>query len=143
RGATWVGPDRYEVQPTARRYEDWEFPYALVLGLGAAAEYANSVGVETAGRRAIMLAARLRKHLAAIPGIQVLDRGRELCAIVTAQIEGCDARNLASAMRERGVNAGATLGWYGLLDLGERHVETALRLAPHYYNTEAEIDTAA
>ena len=42
RGATWVTPERFEVQPTARRFEDWEFAYALVLGLGAAARYAET-----------------------------------------------------------------------------------------------------
>src|ERR1700716_202672 len=45
RGATWEAPDRYRIAETARRYEDWEFPYALVLGLGAAARYATEVGV--------------------------------------------------------------------------------------------------
>lgn len=30
----------FELVPTAQRYENWEFAYALVLGLGAAARYA-------------------------------------------------------------------------------------------------------
>src|SRR5215213_6511456 len=56
RGAHWVDAGKYEVVPTARRYEDWEFPYALVLGQGAAARYALDVGVETAQTRAWGLA---------------------------------------------------------------------------------------
>jgi hypothetical protein len=46
RGATWAALDRYEIAEGARRYEDWEFPYALVLGLGAAACYAIDIAAD-------------------------------------------------------------------------------------------------
>ena len=38
RGATWTAPDDLSLVNDARRFEDWEFPYALVLGLGAAVQ---------------------------------------------------------------------------------------------------------
>jgi selenocysteine lyase/cysteine desulfurase len=142
RGATWEAPDRYRIADSARRYEDWEFPYALVLGLGAAARYASEVGVAAGGARAIQLAAELRERLNAIDGVRTLDRGSNPCAIVTAEVSGRYAPDLVRALRERRINAAATLGWFGLLDLSERGVESALRLSPHYYNTEAEIDEA-
>src|SRR5688500_13972022 len=50
RGAVWTAPDELSLVEDARRFEDWEFPYALVLGLGAAVEYAQSVGVPRAGQ---------------------------------------------------------------------------------------------
>jgi selenocysteine lyase/cysteine desulfurase len=142
RGATWEAPDRYRIADTARRYEDWEFPYALVLGLGAAARYASQVGVATSGARAFQLAAGLRRRLNAIDGVRVLDRGPNPCAIVTAAVSGWYAPDLVNALRERRINSAATLGWFGLLDLPERGIESALRLSPHYYNTEGEIDDA-
>lgn len=142
RGATWEAPDRYRIADTARRYEDWEFPYALVLGLGAAARYASQVGVATGGARAFQLAAGLRRWLNAIDGVRVLDRGPNPCAIVTAAVSGWYAPDLVNALRERRINSAATLGWFGLLDLPERGIESALRLSPHYYNTEGEIDDA-
>lgn len=142
RGATWEAPDRYRIADTARRYEDWEFPYALVLGLGAAARYASQVGVATGGARAFQLAAELRRRLNAIDGVRVLDRGPNPCAIVTAAVSGWYAPDLVNALRERRINSAATLGWFGLLDLPERGIESALRLSPHYYNTEGEIDDA-
>lgn len=142
RGATWEAPDRYRIADTARRYEDWEFPYALVLGLGAAARCASQVGVATGGARAFQLAAELRRRLNAIDGVRVLDRGPNPCAIVTAAVSGWYAPDLVNALRERRINSAATLGWFGLLDLPERGIESALRLSPHYYNTEGEIDDA-
>ena len=45
RGADWVTADTFRLAADARRFENWEFPYALVLGLGEAASYAIAVGV--------------------------------------------------------------------------------------------------
>ena len=45
RGATWTTPDTYEMHSGARRYENWEFPYAAVLGLGVATDYALELGM--------------------------------------------------------------------------------------------------
>jgi selenocysteine lyase/cysteine desulfurase len=142
RGAEWVAPDRYEIAKTAMRYEDWEFSYALIFGLGAAARYALEVGVQTAGARAFELARRVRAKISKIPGARVLDDGREQCAIVTASFPGVDARDLVRELRLRKVNTAASLRWYGLLDFSERQVDTAIRISPHYYNTEAEVDSA-
>jgi selenocysteine lyase/cysteine desulfurase len=139
RGARWTGPDSYEVAESAIRYEDWEFPYALVLGLGAAARYARSVGITLAHERSWSLAARLRTRLEAIDGVTVLDRGRTRCAIVTAKVDNWYAPDLTEALRERHINSAASLRWYGLLDFTPRSIESAIRLSPHYYNTESEI----
>ena len=46
RGADWIAEDRYRAAPDARRFENWEFAWALVLGTGEAARYATSVGLE-------------------------------------------------------------------------------------------------
>jgi selenocysteine lyase/cysteine desulfurase len=139
RGARWSGPDQYALVEDATRFEDWEFPYALVLGMGEAARYAARVGIERAGARAFSLANLLRAQLAELPGARVLDRGHEPCAIVTASIEGWHAPDLVSRLRQRRINTAATLAWYGLLDFEGRDVESALRISPHYYNSEAEV----
>lgn len=142
RGAEWVEPDALSLVPDARRFEDWEFPYALVLGLGAAVEYARSVGVEHAGSRATALADELRARLAALDGVRVLDRGRNRCAIVTVEVVGRDATGIVEALRRRHINTSASLRWYGLLDMTEKGATSALRLSPHYYNTTDEIGAA-
>lgn len=142
RGAQWAEKERFALVESARRFEDWEFPYALVLGLGAAARYALGVGVDFGGRRAAMLAAMLRERLAAIAGVRVLDRGRDRCAIVTVDVAGRDASELVESLRTRGINTTASLRWYGIIDFDEKGTTSALRLSPHYYNTESEIEAA-
>jgi selenocysteine lyase/cysteine desulfurase len=143
RGARWVEADEFEVSPTARRYEDWEFPYALVLGQAAAAQYALAVGVELARSRAWALAARLRDALGAIPGVRVLDQGRTRCAIVTMTADPRHADGIVAALTARGINTVTSLREFGIYDFDAKGVATAVRLSPHYYNTEAEVDAAA
>lgn len=140
RGAAWTAADTFEPAPDARRFENWEFACALVLGLGAAAQYAANVGIEHGGRRAREHAATLRNKLRALPGFRVLDRGKELAAIVTLAVPGWEAPELVTVLRERGINTSASLGEYAVIDMAEKQVSSALRLSPHYYNTDAEID---
>ncbi len=45
-GATWTGPQQYQMQPDATRFETWESNPANQLGFKAAIEYANNLGVE-------------------------------------------------------------------------------------------------
>ena len=142
RGARWTSATTYEVAATARRYEDWEFPYALVLGQAAAARYALDVGVEAAQARAWSLAATLRDALGSLPGVRALDRGATRCAIVTVEIEGRNATEIVRALAARRINVVSSLREFGIYDFEAKGVETAVRLSPHYYNTEAEIAEA-
>jgi selenocysteine lyase/cysteine desulfurase len=140
RGADWITADTFELAPDARRFENWEFAYALLLGLGEAARYALSIDVARGGRRARELAAALRSKLAALPGYRVLDRGKDLAAIVTVGVPGWSAPDLVAALRQRGINTSASLGAYAVIDMAEKNAKSALRISPHYYNTEAELD---
>jgi selenocysteine lyase/cysteine desulfurase len=142
RGARWTSATTYEVAATARRYEDWEFPYALVLGQAAAARYALDVGIDVAQSRAWSLAATLRDALGSMPGVRVLDRGATRCAIVTIEAQGRDATDVVQAMTARRINVVPSLREFGIYDFEQKGVQTAVRLSPHYYNTEAEIAEA-
>jgi len=142
RGGLWKTADTFELVSDARRFENWESACALVLGLGAAARYAAEVGVERGGARARALAMRLRSQLTDVPGLRVLDRGAELAAIVTVEVAGQAAPALVGELRARGINTSATLRDYALLDMDDKRATSALRLSPHYYNTDAELDAA-
>jgi selenocysteine lyase/cysteine desulfurase len=140
RGAEWVTANDFQPVADARRFENWEFAYSLVLGLGEAVRYALEVGVDRGGRRARDLAANLRTRLSTLPGVRVLDRGSELAAIVTVEIAGWDARDAVEHLRARGINTAASLREYAVIDMDEKRAATALRISPHYYNTQQELD---
>ena len=139
-GADWIEDDLYQPSPDARRFENWEFAYALVLGMGEAARYAQSVGIEEARDRSRNLAGRARAELSALPGVTVQDRGRDLCAIVTISVEGWTPTKLAEHLGEGGINTSISTRTYAVLDFDEKGVKGALRISPHYYNTDDEID---
>ena len=142
RGADWIGPDESRLTPDARRFENWEFAWALVLGLGEAARYAAAAGVAECGRAARDLAAHARKRLAELVGVRVLDQGPELCAIVTAEVAGVDAALIVARLREQAINTSATFRGWAVLDMDAKHAASAIRISPHYYNTRRELDIA-
>src|SRR5437870_7012095 len=141
RGADWTDPDAFRLADGARRFENWEYANALVSGLGAAVGYALAVGA-VGRKRAQRLAALLRQLLAEIPGVRVLDRGRERCAIVSVGVAGRDAADLKLRLRHRGINASSADRMSGVLDMDDKGATSVLRFSPHYYNTEDELDAA-
>ncbi len=142
RGADWIEADLYQPAPDARRFENWEFAWSLVLGTGAAAHYARRVGLEAIQERNSALAGHLRERLAELPGVRVMDRGPELCAIVTAAVEARQGQELVLALRDQGVHTSSVHRTSAVLDFDEKGVDSVLRLSPHYFNTHDELDTA-
>ncbi|MDP9122459.1 MAG: aminotransferase class V-fold PLP-dependent enzyme [Acidobacteriota bacterium] len=142
RGARLLGPGHFELAATARRFENWEFSYALVLGLGEAVRYALEVGVGVGGKRAFDLAARARGKIGQVPGLRVADRGGRLAAIVTVEVAGRPAGDVVTRLRQAGINTSSALAGFGPPDVAAAGVPTLVRLSPHYYNTLAEVDLA-
>ncbi|HEV2673976.1 MAG TPA: aminotransferase class V-fold PLP-dependent enzyme [Aliidongia sp.] len=138
--APWVAPDRYELRPDARRFENWENNYAARAGLGVAVEYALALGLEAIEARCRLLADRLRGGLADIRGVTLRDLGRNPSAIVSFTIEGHEASAVVAAAARAGVTIGASQPSSTLLDAQARSLPTLVRASPHYYNSEAEID---
>jgi selenocysteine lyase/cysteine desulfurase len=143
RGAEWTEPHAYRTRPTAKRFEERESAFAIKIGLSTAVEYALKVGVDCASLRAVALANSLRTLIEGIPGVRLLDRGQNRCAIVTATVAGVDGHEFHRALEARGVNSSVSVRSVAQLDFSEKGVEWAIRLSPHYYNTRAEVEAVA
>lgn len=141
-GAPWVERDRYALRDDARRFETWENSYALRAGLGAALDYADQIGIDLIAERVRHLAETARTRLAADRKIQLRDIGDEQCGIVSFSVEGAEPRRIVEQMAEAGFAIGASDPSSTRLDSERRQLPTLLRMAPHYYNTEDEIDRA-
>jgi selenocysteine lyase/cysteine desulfurase len=140
RGARWVGFEDYLPVETAARFEDWEFSYATVVGAAAAARYALGVGMEAIAARTPALGGSLRDRLSEIEGVRTLDRGLGRCAIVTFTLSGWKSEAVSDELRRRAINSSVSLREYALYDFSDKAVEDCVRLSPHYYNTEQEVD---
>jgi len=138
--APWVGPSRYELRADARRFENWENAYALRAGLGAAVRYALGLGMDAIQDRAWGLADRLRDGLRQQAGVTLHDAGDIQCAIVSFSITATDSNAVAAYIEECGVSIGTSTPSSTLLDAEARKLPTMLRAAPHYYNSEEEVD---
>ncbi len=138
--ADWTGPSTYHVHSGARRFENFESNKAAVVGLGVAIDYAMQWGLDTIWQRVRTLASDLRIRLAALPGIQVYDRGLVQCGIVTFTIEGREPAALQRLLSEQHINVSTTSRKFALLDLSERGLENAVRASVHYYNSEEEVE---
>jgi selenocysteine lyase/cysteine desulfurase len=139
-GATWTAPDAYALAPGARRFAQYEGPYAAQLGLGAALRYLQDLGIRDVADRIGALAASLRERLAAVPGVRVTDSGHERCGIVTCTVDGRSPTELRDALRAQRINVSVSAAGSTLLDMSARGLTEVLRASVHAYNTDAELD---
>lgn len=100
------------------------------------------LGLDAIGDRTRALGERLREDLGQLPGVTTHDLGPHRCAIVTAKVAGRSVDDVAAALGRAGINVSTTAAEQNPLDTEDRGVHPLVRLSPHYYNTEAEIDRA-
>jgi cysteine desulfurase/selenocysteine lyase len=138
--AEWVAPDRYEIRPDARRFENWETNYAAKIGFGVAIDYAMQWGLDNIWRRVKALSYQLRTQLSPLPGVIVHDRGATQCGIVTFTIEGIDPEEIRRKLAEQKINVSVTTRSSTLLDMEARKLTSMVRASVHYYNSEEEVE---
>lgn len=141
--ATWTSPSQYEVRDDARRFEMWEADAAARIGLGVAVDHALGWGIDAIAERNASLAAGLRTRLSAIPGVEIHDRGEQLCAITTFTVAGMSAEGVRAALRAQGVNVSVSLSTSAQLDLPHRGLDAVVRASVHYITTDDELDRFA
>jgi len=138
--ARWTGADRYEVVPDALRFENWEKPYAAILGLAAAIAEANALGLPAIWQRIHALGEALRTRLADLPGVAVRDLGRQRCGIVTFTVAGADHTSLRNHLRRNAINVSVSSVFTARIDFESRGLKDVMRASVHIYNTEEELD---
>jgi cysteine desulfurase len=142
RGATWTAPDSYALDPTARRFELWEYDVAGRLGFLEAVRHLRRLGpgdVEHAVRSA---AAALRGGLAEVPGVTVRDVGSDLSGLVSFTVDGLTAEQVRDQLLERGVVVTTSGAAATLVDMTARGLESVVRASPHYFNSRADLEAA-
>lgn len=140
--ATLQTPTHFEIRPGARRFENWECNVAAKLGLGAAVDYALTIGIAPMWARIRRLAEDLRTRLAHIHGVSVCDTGAIKSGIVTFTLDACSAQAVerALAMQTRRINVSRTTVRSTMLDMQARGLQEMVRVSIHAYNSEDEID---
>jgi len=138
-GAEWESASSFSMAPTARRYESYEMSFAAKAGLGVAVQYALDLSLESIWERVQALADALRAGLCGVPGVEVADKGRTLCGIVSFTKEEVAAEAVQKALAESGINVSVSQRRSTVLDFDERSLQAVVRASVHYYNTEEEV----
>jgi cysteine desulfurase/selenocysteine lyase len=140
-GAPWTDANEYILVDSARRFESHEKEPALMLGLGAAAEYAQALGLENIRKCVDDLAEGLRSELANLPGITVQNLGTEHAGLVTFTHDTVAAADITAALQNENISVKTIPRAGALLDALARDLPVLVRISAHYFNSEDELDT--
>jgi selenocysteine lyase/cysteine desulfurase len=122
----------------AARFERWETSVAARLGLGVACAELERLGRVAVAERIAQLAGLARRLVDAAPGLRLLDPPAATAGIVGLAVDGVEPETAVSAARAAGfqlwVVQPGQVPWAG--------IRPTLRLSPHVYTRETEIDRA-
>jgi len=130
--------------PGARRFEAGCPIVPAILGLGAALEYAEKVGVAAIEQRVRALTSHAVQRLSRISGFELYGPSdvRNRIGIVPFNIRGVDPARIVSALEQQQciIEAG---GFMAEPILARYGASTMARVSIHYFNTEQELDRVA
>ena len=112
---------------------------AGVIGLGAAVDYLEAIGMENIQQREQALLAYATQALKQIPGLRIFGEAAEKAAVISFQIEGAHSHDLATLLDLEGiaVRSGQHCAHPLMQFFG---VAATCRASFAFYNTEQEID---
>ncbi len=139
RGADWTEYNDYELFKTAKRFEHWEISYASLLAAKHAIQYANHIGLDNIEAYNKILSEKLRNRLKD-RGFKVWDWGNHLSSIVTFSGPDGDLENIQRVLKENNVFFSVTYKNSALIDFTNKKINGIVRLSPHYFNTQDEIE---
>ena len=139
-GAELLDATHYKTASNAKRFEDWEFSYAVLLGFGAAAEYALNIGLDQIGSRIKTVAAHLRTTIADLNGWRVLDSGKGTAPIIPIHTENAEGETAFQALIDNKVNATLIPKRWAPMDESLKEAGWAIRISPHYYTSSEDAD---
>lgn len=141
---TYSAPLDADGQPRLRtdaaRFESAEASLALRCGLANALQEALDIGLDAIRARVDATAQALRAELAAIPGIEVLDQGRERSGLVSFNLAGQDAPAVQRALAAQGIVIGSNGVPYTPLDMNARGLTQIARASVSYLTSDSEVD---
>lgn len=121
------------------RFEAGTPPIAAAIGLGAAVEYINSIGMEHLEQREKELMEYALRKIRQVEGIRLVGEAVERSAVISFVMDGIHAQDVGTLLDKQGV--AVRTGHHCAQPILERFGLTATARASFaFYNTEEEID---
>lgn len=134
--------ERTLYQPAPAKFEAGTGNIADAVGLGAALDYVNRIGIQNINRYEHDLLQYAIKELDRIPGLHLIGRAREKTSVLSFVLDGHDVPEIGQHLSQHGIAVRAghhcaqpILRHYGL--------EATVRPSLAFYNTPEEIEYLA
>ena len=126
-------------QPIPNKFEAGTGNIADAVGLGAAIDYINRIGIENIGRYEHDLLAYATHHLKPIPGVRLVGTAADKASVLSFVLEGYSTEEVGKALNEEGiaVRTGHHCAQPILRRMG---LEATVRPSLAFYNTCEEVD---
>ncbi len=129
--ATWATPPA--------RFEAGTPPIAEVMGLAAAIDYVESIGLGAMGRWERELLERATEAIGALPGVRLVGTAREKVGVLSFVLDGIHPHDVGTVLDDEGVAVRA--GHHCAQPVMERFgIPATVRASFAFYNTLEEID---
>jgi cysteine desulfurase/selenocysteine lyase len=134
--------ERTLYQAAPERFEAGTGNIADAVGLGAAIDYIEHIGLEPIQRHEHELIERTVAELGAIPGVRLIGAPRERAGVISFVVDGCRAEDVGKALdrEEIAVRAGHHCAQPILRRFG---VEATVRPSFALYDTHEDVDALA
>jgi cysteine desulfurase/selenocysteine lyase len=131
--------ERTVFQPPPNRFEAGTGNIADAVGLGAALEYVERIGIENIGRYEHDLLEYATSRLAPVPGVRLVGTARDKASVLSFVLKGYETEEVGRALNEEGiaVRSGHHCAQPILRRFG---LEATVRPSLAFYNTCDEVD---
>jgi cysteine desulfurase/selenocysteine lyase len=139
RSVSW---EKTTYMPTPGKFEAGTPPIAAAIGLGAALDYVNGLGLDRIAAVEHDLLDYATAQLSAIPGLRILGTAREKASVLSFVVDGIHPHDLGSLLDGEGivVRAGHHCAQPVMTHF---NVPATTRASFAYFNTREEVDALA
>jgi cysteine desulfurase/selenocysteine lyase len=131
--------EKTEYQPPPSRFEAGTGNIADAVGLGAAIDYVERIGMATISRYEHELLNYATAGLLSVPGLTLIGTAAEKASVLSFVLDGCRSEDVGAALDQEGiaVRSGHHCAQPILRRFG---VESTVRPSLAFYNTTDDID---
>ncbi|MEY2891080.1 MAG: hypothetical protein RJA98_988 [Pseudomonadota bacterium] len=131
--------ERTVFQPPPNKFEAGTGNIADAVGLGAALEYVERIGIENIGRYERDLLAYATHHMRPIPGVTLVGTARDKASVLSFVLAGYSTEEVGKALNQEGI--AVRTGHHCAQPILRRFgLETTVRPSLAFYNTCEEVD---
>jgi cysteine desulfurase/selenocysteine lyase len=125
--------------PIPNKFEAGTPPIAAAVGLGAAVDYLNGIGMQAIASHEHELLCYATEQLAVMPGVRLLGTAQHKAAVLSFAVQGIHPHDVGTLLNQEGVavRTGHHCAQPLMLRLG---VVATSRASFAFYNTQADVD---